>query len=202
MKIVILGSGSQAQEAASILFNDRNFEVTGFVDRETERKGKKIFGIEVIGSFDILGDLFKQGIHGAVVAVGFDNNIREKHFHQAKDIGFEMINVVHPSALIDPSAMISDGVVIGPGCIIAPQVRISQNSILEAGVVVGSNTQIGENVYIGVGSCIGGGVVIKRNVSLSSGSSVAASVTIGKNSKVQPGSSITEDIADEIRNNA
>src|SRR3989338_4820316 len=136
-----------AQEAASILVHDRNFEVTGFTDKEKSTKGKKIFGIEVIGTNEILKDIFKQGIHGAVVAVGFDNNLREKYFHQMKEIGFEMINVVHPSALIDSHAHIDEGVIIGAGCILSSQVKIDQNTILEAGVAIGANTQIAYNFY-------------------------------------------------------
>lgn len=202
MKVVILGAGSTAQEVASILVHDRNFQVMGFTDKDDKTKGKKILGIEVIGSYKILKDLLKQGIHGAVVAVGFDNNLREKYFHQTKEMGFEMINVVHPSALIDPSAQLKDGIVIAAGCILCPQVIIEQNCILEAGTIIGANTQIADNVYIGVGGCIGGGSFIKRNAFLAAGCSTGAYVTIGKNVKVGPGTSVIKDLPDQVRNEA
>lgn len=202
MKVVIVGTGSMAQEAVSILRTDRNFEICGYTDSDPEKKGRKFLDIEVIGTNDVWPSLYKQGIHGAVVAVGFDNNLREKYFHQLKDIGFEMINVIHPSAIIDPYASISEGVFIGPGCTISLRTKIEHNTIIEAGTVIGANTQIADNVYIGIGCNIDGGGYIKRNAHLEPGCSVAAFVNIGKNVFVQPGTAVTENLEDEVRNEA
>jgi len=199
MKVIIVGAGSTAQSVASILLTDRNFQVVGYTDKDATSKGKKILGIEVIGAHNILKDLFKQGIRGAVVAIGYDNNVREKYFHMLKDIGFEMINLVHPSALIDQSVTLSEGVVIAAGCIVSPMVKIASNTTLGAGVIIGTDTQIADNVCIGIGSCISGGVLIKRNAFLSTGCSVDAFVTIGKNVKVDSGTSIIKNIPDRVR---
>jgi len=199
MKVIIVGAGSTAQSVASILLDDRNFQVVGFIDQDNKSKGKKILGIEVIGTHDLLKDLFRDGIRGAVAAVGFDNNIREKYFHELKEIGFEMINVIHRSVIIDQSAGIKEGVIVSPGCIISPMVRIERNTILESGVIIGANTQIADNVYIGAGCCIGGASFIKRNAFISVGCSVAAFVNVGKNAKIAPGSSIVKDVPDVER---
>ena len=201
MKVVILGIGSTAQNVASILSKDKNFAIIGFTDKDNKSKHKKILGIDVVGSHDLLKDLFREGVSGAVVAIG-DNNVRERYFHKLKEIGFEMINVIHPSALIDPSVVIKEGVIISPGCIVSPMVKIESNSILEAGVIIGANTQIADNVYIGIGCSISGGSVIKRNVFLTSGCSIAPFVKIGKNANVPPGVSIVKDIPDKARKKA
>lgn len=202
MKVIIVGAGSAALSTTSILLNDRNFQVIGFTDVDKQAKGKKILGIEVVGTHAILPDLFRQGIRGAVIAIGYDNNIREKYFHQLKEIGFEMINVVCPSAIIANSALISEGVIIEPGCVISPGVRIDRNTILEAGVNVGADTQISDNVSVGIGCNISGGCSIKRNVFLAAGCSVAPFVTIGKNAVIPPGSSVTKNISDKVRSKA
>jgi sugar O-acyltransferase (sialic acid O-acetyltransferase NeuD family) len=202
MKVVIVGAGSTAKAVASILLNDRNFQIMGFTDRDARTKGKKILGIEVIGTHALLRDLFKQGIYGAIVAIGYDNNIREKYFHDLKDIGFEPVNAVHPAAIVDPSVVLSEGIVIGPGCVISPGVKIERNTIIEAGAIIGPDVQIGDNVFIGVGSCISGGGFIKRNAFLSAGCAIAPFVTIGKNAKVAPGASVIKDIPDKARNKA
>jgi len=198
MKIVILGTGSTAQSIASIILSNRDFQVVGFTSNKRE-EGKLILGVKVIGTHDILADLFRQGVRGAVAAVGYDNKIREKYFYELKDIGFELINVVHHSALIDQSAEIGEGVVIGPGSIILPMVKIGRNTQLEAGVIVGANAQIGDNVYIGIGCNISGASCIKRNAFLSPGCSIAPLVTVGKNAKVAPAASVTKNIPDRVR---
>jgi FlaA1/EpsC-like NDP-sugar epimerase len=82
MKVVILGTGSTALSVTSVLLNDRNFQIVGFTDKDNRTKGKKIFGIEVMGTHKILKDLFKKGVRGAVVAVGYDNYLREKYFYE------------------------------------------------------------------------------------------------------------------------
>lgn len=202
MKVVIVGAGGTAQSVASILLNDRNFRVVGFTDKDDKTKGKKILGIEVIGTHEVLKELIKQDIRAAVVAIGYDNNIREKYFHELKQIGYEMINVIHPSALIDLSVVITEGVIIGPGCIVSPMVKIDRNTILEAGVIVGADTQIADNVYLGVGCNISGGGYIKRNAFVSAGCSIAPFVTIGKNVRIEPGISIVKNIPDKARTKA
>jgi len=202
MKVIIVGAGSSALSTASVLLNNRNFQIIGFTDIDKKNKGKKLLGIEIIGTHDILDDLFKQGIRGAVAAIGYDNNIREKYFHQLKEIGYEMINVVDPSANIDSSVVIKEGVIIGPGCIVSPMVGIDRNTILEAGVNVGADTQVSDNVSIGIGCNISGGCSLKRNVFLSAGCSVAPFVTIGKNAIIPPGSSVTKNVPDRVRSRA
>jgi len=199
MKVIIAGAGSTAQSIASILMDDYNFKVIGFTDKDNKSKGKKILGVEVIGNHSLWKGLFRQGICGAVVAIGYDNNMREEYFHELKGMGFEMINVIHKSAFIDKGVIIDEGVVVGPGCILNPMVKIERNTILEAGVVLGANTQIADNVYVGIGCNIGGESLIKRNAFLSSGCSVAPFVTIGKNVKLSPGVSVDKNIPDRLR---
>lgn len=61
---------------------------------------------------------------------------------------------VHPSAIVDPSAVLGDGVNIGPYCII------------EAGVQVGNNTRIGAHTVIGSGSVLGSDNLLHTRVTL------------------------------------
>ena len=65
-----------------------------------------------------------------------------------------ILNSVHPSALIDPGATLSSGVVIGPHAIVGPGV------ILEAGVQLAPRAIIERNTHIGPGSSIGTGSII------------------------------------------
>jgi UDP-perosamine 4-acetyltransferase len=199
MRVVILGAGSTAQSVASILRSDRNFQLVGFTDKDDKAKGKRILGAEIIGSHAVLKDLYRQGVRAAAVAIGYDNKLREKYYHELRDIGFEMINVIHPSALIDPSVEFAEGVIVGPGCILSPMVKIDRNTILENGAIVGADCQIADNVYIGVGCCISGGSFIKRNAYLSAGCTIASYVTVGKNQKVAPGSVVAKSLPDAVR---
>ena len=51
---------------------------------------------------------------------------------------------VHPSAIVDKTAELADGVIIGPNCIVGPDVTIGQDSVLESNVFIGANVKIGK----------------------------------------------------------
>lgn len=52
---------------------------------------------------------------------------------------------IHPTAIIDSSAVIAPDVVIGPYCVIGPQVTIGAGTKLHSHVVIGGYTRIGEH---------------------------------------------------------
>jgi len=63
--------------------------------------------------------------------------------------------LIHATAIIDPKAMIAEGVKIGPYCVIEGDVFIGAGSVLEAHVVIQGPTQIGENNHFFQFSSIG-----------------------------------------------
>ncbi|WEV47949.1 acyl-ACP--UDP-N-acetylglucosamine O-acyltransferase [Acinetobacter sp. ESL0695] len=52
---------------------------------------------------------------------------------------------IHPTAIIDPSAVIASDVQIGPYCVIGPHVTIGSGTKLHSHVVVGGYTRIGSH---------------------------------------------------------
>lgn len=54
-------------------------------------------------------------------------------------------NLIHPTAIIDPSAEIASDVQIGPYCIVGPNVTIDAGTKLRSHVVIGGFTKIGKN---------------------------------------------------------
>jgi len=63
--------------------------------------------------------------------------------------------VIHPSALIDPSAEVDEGVSIGPFTVIGPDVRIGKGTEIASHVVIKSSTTIGEDNRVFQFSSIG-----------------------------------------------
>lgn len=59
---------------------------------------------------------------------------------------------IHPSAVVDPTALIAEGVEVGPFCVIHGNVIIGRGTKLHSSVVIGEWTEIGENneLYPGV----------------------------------------------------
>ena len=67
-----------------------------------------------------------------------------------------MTTEVHPTALVDPSAVLGNGVRIGPFAIVGPDVTIGDGSVLDARATIERNTRLGSAVRVGTGSIIGG----------------------------------------------
>jgi UDP-N-acetylglucosamine acyltransferase len=65
-------------------------------------------------------------------------------------------STIHPTALIDPSAELGDGVAIGPYAIIGPQVTVGDRCRLGPRVTLHRNVRLAEDVSIGDGSILGG----------------------------------------------
>lgn len=83
-------------------------------------------------------------------------------------------SIVHPSALIDPTAKISSSATIGANCVIGPEVCIGDNTIIEANCYVGELTTIGNNCYLAPQVTIYKTTTIGNNVTIHSGVVIAS----------------------------
>ena len=64
--------------------------------------------------------------------------------------------IIHPTAIVHPSAEIGVGVTVGPFCIIDPDVQIGDGAQIDSHVVIHQYTRMGVNCEIGCGSVLGG----------------------------------------------
>jgi UDP-3-O-[3-hydroxymyristoyl] glucosamine N-acyltransferase len=73
---------------------------------------------------------------------------------------------VHPTAIVDPSAVMAEGVSVRPG------------AVVESGVRMGRNVVIGSGCRIGRGVVVGDDTVLKPNVVVYPGTSIGARVIV------------------------
>jgi len=93
----------------------------------------------------------------------------------ALDLGQGFGTGIHPSAVIDPSAKLAEGVSVGP------------LSIISAGAQIGAGTVIGPHCFIGTDVVIGEGAALREMVS------IGARATIGARFIAQPGARVGSD---------
>ena len=63
---------------------------------------------------------------------------------------------IHLTAIVHPSAEVSEDVEIGPHCIVGEKVRIGKGTLLAANVIIDALAEVGENNQFHPFSCIGG----------------------------------------------
>lgn len=80
---------------------------------------------------------------------------------------------VHPSAVVDPSAELGQGVSIGPNCTVGPNAKLSDGVILQA------NVTVMDDVQIGAGTILWPGVVIRERCIVGRACILHPNVTIG-----------------------
>jgi len=195
VKVIIIGAGGHARVVSSILNFSDYFEVVGFIDETINSKGEKVGQLSVLGDHKLLPDLLKQGISNAIVALG-DNKIRAKRFYQLVDLGFNLINAIHPKALIESGVRIGRGNVIAAGAIIGCYTEIGDNCIINTGATIDHEAIIQDHIHIAPGSHIAGRVRIGPNTFIGIGANIKDYITIGANVTVGAGAAVVKDIPD------
>ncbi|MCV3418308.1 UDP-N-acetylbacillosamine N-acetyltransferase [Campylobacter lari] len=120
--------------------------------------------------------------HDMFIAIGA-NSIREKLFKKAKDDGFRLVNLIHKSAIISPSAFLDDeGILIMPNVVVNAKASIAKGVILNTACVIEHECFVDEFSHISVGAKLTGNVKIGKRCFL------------GVNSSVIPCMSLNDDI--------
>jgi UDP-3-O-[3-hydroxymyristoyl] glucosamine N-acyltransferase len=81
---------------------------------------------------------------------------------------------IHPTTVIDPSAVIAEGAHIGPYAVIGPDVRIGPHATILAHVVIYPGVQIGSHFFAHAHSVVRENCTLGDNVTLENGAIVGA----------------------------
>jgi sugar O-acyltransferase (sialic acid O-acetyltransferase NeuD family) len=104
--------------------------------------------------------------------------------------------VVHPSAIVSPSAQLAVGAVVMPGAIVNARSRIGEHCIINSGAIVEHDVVVGNYSHISPGAAIGGGASIGENCFVGLGSRVRDHICVGNGTLVAMGSVVTTSCPD------
>ncbi len=110
--------------------------------------------------------------------------------------GWRAQSVIHPTAVVSPSATIQAGVFVGPLAVISSCAVVERHSIVHLHASVGHDALIGEYSAILPGARISGNVVIGKRSLIGSNAFVAAGKKIGDDCRIDAMSYVGQDIAD------
>lgn len=180
---------------AYILGLDTDVEIVGFTDSEESKWGQTLAGHLILGPDERLTDLKAQGIRHAVIAVG-NPALRAKLRRLAKEHGFELINAIHPTAIITPDVSLGHGVVVLPGAILANDPRIADNVFIGQGAVIGHGASVESDCLVGGCSALGADVAVGERVLIGWGAVIGPTRRIGTDSTVASGACVLSDVPD------
>jgi sugar O-acyltransferase (sialic acid O-acetyltransferase NeuD family) len=187
-KMVIIGAGAFAREVFSIVnMLDGGYEVVGFVDPDLSLKGNVIAGRPILGNDEELTHLREQGVSLAFVAIG-KASTRESLFSTVADAGIDLVNVVHPAAVVPlQDVSIGKGIIVYPNSTINTGCRIGNGVLVNSNVSLGHDVDVGDFVNINPGANVAGRVKIGKRAFLGIGCNVLENLIIGDDAVVGGG---------------
>lgn len=198
LPIVILGAGGHARVLID-LADMLGLEIKGLTSRHHE-VGTLIAGKPVLGSDRVL---LEQEVGEVELAIGFGttemSSVRKALFERMRDVGYQFVTLIHPSACVSGGAAIGEGSQIMAGTVLQTGVKVGENCIVNTRASLDHDVAVGDHCHIAPGVVCSGGVEVGHGSHLGVGSVVIEGINIGSSSMVAAGALVVEDLASGAR---
>lgn len=188
-RLIVVGAGGHGRSVAEAALASGEFELAGFLD-DAFPSLKKVWDFSVLGT---TADISRSREFGEAAIVGIGNNdLREAIFAQLLAAGFELATVLHPKAVVSPSAGLGVGCTIMAGAIIGTEAQLGKGVIVNCGAVVDHHCLIEDFGHLGVHAAMAGGSLLGRGAWMQAGSAVGCGVKIGAGVVLAPGRGVSQ----------
>ncbi|MBI4815138.1 MAG: NeuD/PglB/VioB family sugar acetyltransferase [Deltaproteobacteria bacterium] len=196
--LVVYGAGGHGK-VVSDAARAQGYDVLGFGDDDEAKRFSGQLGLSVVCiGLSELREFCDRHRAKVVVAIG-ENERRAARFSEMRAHGFELATVVHPSAVVSPSATIGAGTVVFAGVVINADATVGQNIIVNTLASIEHDNVIGDHAHICPGVRLGGGVSVGVGTQVGIGSCVRDQTKIGAYSLIGAGSVVVADIGDRVQ---
>ncbi|MDF1520674.1 MAG: NeuD/PglB/VioB family sugar acetyltransferase [Brevefilum sp.] len=194
-QILIYGAGGHGRSLVALIQKLGAYQIAGFLDDGYEL-GEEVYGLKILGGADQLHDLADKGIRMAVNGVGGigDLQIRLSVFDKLSKAGFFCPTVIHPTAFIEESAALSDGVQVFPFAYVGTEVDVGFGTIINTGAIVSHNCQLGQYVNLSPGATLAGGAIVDEGALVGMRATVNLYVHIGRRARIGNGATVKADV--------
>ncbi len=172
-------------------------EVVGFLDDDSDAPlGRSPNGVIRVGG---LGELPRIADRGWILGVGaleFRSTLIERLAQM--ELGRGARTVVHPSAVVSPTARIGTGVFIGPGAIVNARAMVMDHAIVNTGAIVEHECVVGFNTHIAPGAVLAGRVRIGAHTLVGVGARVLPNLSVGDQCTIGSGSVVVRSAMDGV----
>lgn len=128
-----------------------------------------------------------------IVAVG-DNAARSRIAAEMLGRGVSLATVVHPTAVVSPSARLAEGVFIGPRAVVHSRAVLEMGVIVNTAAVVEHDCEIGACSHIAPSATLCGQVRIGRQCLIGVGACVIPKITVGDHVTVGAGAAVVRPV--------
>lgn len=184
--ILIGGSGHAKVILECVRASGR--EVFGILD-DGIPVGTRVLGVPVLGTS---ADAENYPDHGFVIAIG-SNAVRRRI---AERTPLRWATVVHPRAVVSPSATLGAGTVVMAGAVINACAQVGSHCIINTGAVVEHDNVLEDFVHISPNAALGGTVQVGALTHIGIGACVRNNITICGGCTVGAGAAVVRDLTE------
>jgi sugar O-acyltransferase (sialic acid O-acetyltransferase NeuD family) len=193
--LTIYGGGGHGKALIELVRATKSYKLVGIID-DGLKPGECILDLPVLGSGQILKSLQERGINLAANAVGGIGNLQARLaiFEQLAEAGFTCPTLVHPSAVVEPSAKLSLGVQVMPLSYVGSQAQLGFGVLVNTSAVVSHDCTVGDYSNLSPGALVAGEVHIGRSVLVGMGATINLGVGIGDGARIGNGATVKADV--------
>lgn len=192
-RIILVGAGPGGRFTREICLA-LGREVHGFVDDFVEVE-TKIHGIPVLGEIDLINDSSIYQEFDIVVSMGHPDR-RAQVYYTLADKGVRLATLIHPAAVVSPTAQIGDGVIINGPSAVCADTRIEDLVLVEDMSSVGVDCVLEFGCLLGNGVTMGGASQCLRESYIGTNVTIVVKKTVGRRAYIGAGAVVSSDIPD------
>lgn len=191
---LIIGAGGHGKVVLDILQASDQYRPVGFIDADPKMTGMRVGGLPVFGAIHLLSRLISQHrIGAAIIAIG-DNRTRFSYARTVDNARIPLINAIHKSAVVSPTAQLGRNVVIAANAVICTEAKIGDFSIVNTAATVDHECELGTAVQICPGAHLAGRVRVDADAFIGLGANVIQCLRIGNEAIVGAGAVVLADV--------
>jgi sugar O-acyltransferase (sialic acid O-acetyltransferase NeuD family) len=182
-KLLIVGAGGHGRSVAELVQLKNEFELVGFID-DSWPQHKSVWSYSIHGRVSELSQ-YHSIADWVIVAIG-NNKLRGELINKFVETEFNLATVIHPMAMVSPSADIGAGTAIMAGAIIGTESKLGLGVIINSGANVDHHCVIADFGHLGVNACMAGGSSLGEAAWLQAGGALGYGVVVPAGKIIPP----------------
>jgi acetyltransferase EpsM len=193
--LVVIGAGGHSKVVIDIINVCGEYEIIAILD---DRYSELITeGSTIFAPISYSRQIILERNPYFIIAIG-NNIVRQKMTEELLRVSAKFVTLIHPSAVISPSASLGEGTVVLPNAVVNSDAVIGRHVIINTSSVIEHDNIIEDYVHISPGTILTGNVQVGNGTHIGAGSTIIPGKKLGNWSIIGAGSTIITDIPDYV----